>query len=113
MVLSVLCCGYGHLLLDGFGGPGLGHHHCGTSEGGFSVNNGEDGHPTGSHWHSHDPDTPCDEWLCHCHLSLCNALGVKTMLIAIDSPHESFFSAANDAFAGETVMPLRLPPRTC
>jgi len=108
LVLFALCCGCAHLLADGLG---AGHHHHCNPGGQMSVADNGGRHQTGGHWSSHDPDAPCGECICHCHFSLCNALGPKTVIIAVCQDHLVFPDAANETFRGETVAPLRLPPR--
>jgi hypothetical protein len=109
LVLLVLGCGYGHLLADGLG---TGHHH-GSGAQAFVTSDDAVGPQADDHRHSHHPDTPCGEWLCHCHFSLCNMIGTKVATFALCQNPMTFPDAANEFFNGRTAEPPRLPPRNC
>jgi len=107
LVLSLLFCGFGHLLADVLAGE----HHCHPCEHIVIADGDGNGHSEGTHRHSHNPETPCDEWLCHCDFSSCNMLGTKTILLAINSNPAPFPDTMIETSKSETIKPLRLPPR--
>jgi len=109
LVLSLLCCSFAHLLADGLASK---YHYCHPCEQILKSDSDGNEHSAGSHRHSHNPETPCDEWLCHCDFSSCNMLGTKTILLQQISSPASFPNTMIETLKSETIKPLRLPPRT-